>query len=119
MSEWISVKNRLPEAPEYDWVLVQTKMIPEGYCGVPHIAELRRGVWHSSESDSAPYKVGMEEFLSIKVTHWMPLPEPPNNKKPCPECDGKGEYLCTGMSYQGYGKTVKCPTCQGTGEIDD
>ena len=65
-------------------------------------------------------------FMNIGI-HFMEHPcleylsnlEQQKTKKPCPECDGKGEYLCTGMSYQGYGKTVKCPTCQGTGEIDD
>jgi hypothetical protein len=79
MSEWISVKERLPQKPTFDWVLVQTKMIPEGWYGVPHIAELRGGVWFAQCLDDKP----MENELSIEVTHWMPIPEPPessNNK---------------------------------------
>jgi hypothetical protein len=70
--EWISVKERLPERQLYDWVLVQTKMVPEGYYGVPHIAELRSGVWYSKEHDTP-----LEETCAVAVTHWMPLPEPP------------------------------------------
>lgn len=69
--KWIPVSERLPERPEYDWVLVQVKMNPEDYYGVPHIAELRNGTWY--DEDDLP----LEEFRSVKVTHWMPLPEPP------------------------------------------
>lgn len=70
MSEWISVTERLPESPEYDWVLVQIVLLGrEPFYGVPHIAELRRGVWYSTVCEEP-----MEEYLSVKVTHWMPLP---------------------------------------------
>jgi hypothetical protein len=72
--EWISVKECLPERSSYDWVLVQTKMVPENWYGVPHIAELRGGVWYSKEHDTP-----LEETCSVAVTHWMPLPEPPND----------------------------------------
>lgn len=72
MGEWISVKDRLPEKSKYDWVLVQIKMIPEGWYGLPHIAELRNGVWFAQCVDNP-----MEKELSVEVTHWMPLPEPP------------------------------------------
>jgi len=75
MSEWISVKDRLPEKPDFDWVLVQTKMSPENYYGVPHIAELRNGIWFTDMLDDP-----MEKTLSINVTHWMPLPEPPSKE---------------------------------------
>ena len=73
-SKWISVKDRLPEHPGYDWVLVQAKMNPEDYYGVPHIAELRNGTWY--DEDDLP----LEEFRSVIVTHWMPLPQPPKGE---------------------------------------
>ena len=69
---WIPVSERLPEKSEHDWVLVATKMIPEGWYGVPHIAELRSGKWYDQFNDE-PF----EEVLSIKVTHWIPMPENP------------------------------------------
>jgi hypothetical protein len=68
---WINVNDRLPQAPDDDWVLVRIEFVPEGYCGVPHIAELRNGVWYSSG-----LKGPLEETLSVKVTHWMPIPNP-------------------------------------------
>lgn len=70
--EWISVKDRLPERCLHDWVLVQTMLIPEKYYGVPHIAELRDGIWYSNECDKP-----LEETCGVIATHWMPLPEPP------------------------------------------
>jgi hypothetical protein len=74
-SKWISVDERLPEKPGYDWVLVATKMVPEGWYGVPHIAELRSGVWYDNHLE-----VPFEEELSIKVTHWTPMPPNPTSK---------------------------------------
>lgn len=74
--EWIKCSEQLPERPKYDWVLVIARMSPEGYYGVPHVAELINGKWQCTEG------VGdMEEILSVKVTHWMPLPEPPAEQK--------------------------------------
>jgi hypothetical protein len=72
LREWIPVSERLPEKPEYDWVLVATKMDPEGWYGVPHVAELRDGKWFA-QGDDKP----LEEWCAVKVTHWMPLPENP------------------------------------------
>jgi len=73
--EWINVEDRLPERPEYDWVLVQVKMIPENYYGIPHVAELRSGKWYISHFD-----LPLEETCGVKVTHWMPLPGIPKTK---------------------------------------
>ena len=70
MSEWISVKERLPSS-DRDWVLVACKLMPEGFYGVPHVAELRGGVWWSDCYDVPLCSAG------VVVTHWMPLPEPP------------------------------------------
>ena len=70
MSEWISVEERLPSS-DHDWVLVACKLMPEGFYGVPHVAELRGGVWWSDCYDVPLRSAG------VAVTHWMPLPEPP------------------------------------------
>lgn len=67
--KWISVMERLPEKPEYDWVLVSAKAVPEDYNVVPYVAELRNGVWWDDHFDGP-----LEEIASVKVTHWMPLP---------------------------------------------
>lgn len=69
-SKWISVEDRLPDK-QHDWVLVICEFVPEGGYGVPHIAELRNGVWYTDNMD-----IPLEEAF-VKVTHWMPMPEPP------------------------------------------
>lgn len=72
MNEWINVNNRLPE--EYDWVLVSAVDWKNSKLRfVPHVAELRKGKWTSQENDNGD----LEKWLHIKVTHWMPLPDPP------------------------------------------
>lgn len=62
-SEWISVKERLPEAyyGESDNVLVVDEI------GIRKILYFDGGCWC--------YPTG--ETYDRKVTHWMPLPEPP------------------------------------------
>lgn len=59
MSEWISVKDRLP-APN-TWVLVYAK---QGSYMNLRIDYICNGRW----------------FFSMMVTHWMPLPEPPESE---------------------------------------
>lgn len=65
---WNSVEAGLPLKPEHDWVLVKTRLIPEGFYGVPHVAELRDGVWYCDCCDGP-----MEEGLGLKVTHWADM----------------------------------------------
>lgn len=71
---WIKVEDELPERGKFDWVLVIAKMIPEGWHGVPAVAELRNNKWYFRDLDEPA-----EEILSVQVTHWMPLPEQPKN----------------------------------------
>ena len=72
-SEWIPVTERLPDAAQYDWVLVQVKFIPENIYGVPISAELINGIWYDA--------FGMTiDGEYEKVTHWMPLPDPPKGE---------------------------------------
>lgn len=65
---WIPVSEKLPIGPEYDWVLVKTVFVPEGNLGVPHIAELRNGVWYCDCCEGP-----MEETLSVKVIAWFDM----------------------------------------------
>lgn len=74
MSEWISVDERLPDV-EYDWVLVSTVDWKNPKLRfVPHVAERRKGKWVSQDDVEGD----LETWAHVKVTHWMPLPEPPH-----------------------------------------
>lgn len=83
-SPWISVKERLPEKPEYDWVLVIVRDKRDGFMGIPQIGELRSdGFWHTVTSDSfnTPdfrriYNTtdAFGEILKQEVVAWMPIP---------------------------------------------
>jgi len=77
MSEWISVKDRLPE-PFVD-VLVWCENLAQDYAqlecfrvGEFYAAIDRFCVWE----DGKPSSFRTDRFYG-KVTHWMPLPEPP------------------------------------------
>lgn len=83
-SPWISVKERLPEKPEYDWVLVIVRDKRDGFIGIPQIGELRSdGFWHTVTSDSFNttdfrriYNTtdALGEFLKQEVVAWLPIP---------------------------------------------
>lgn len=71
MSEWISVKDRLPEPGEKVITFLRlagSPMIGTGYF----------------MGDDGWYYIGIEAPHHDVVTHWMPLPEPPGGetKKP-------------------------------------
>ena len=65
---WIPVTERLPEKGKYDWVLVKTIVYPEGFSSVPHVAELRGGVWYCDCCDGP-----MEVVLGVKVVAWFDM----------------------------------------------
>lgn len=78
MPSWTSVKERLPEYK--GWVLVIGLLLKKkkgdyGWC-VPHVAEYRHGRWCDSDGMMPDL-----EDRSLKITHWMPLPEPPEVKE--------------------------------------
>ena len=60
MNEWISVKERLPDNGEVVLVCDEHELIL--------MAEHYSYGWVSNPL-----------FVKIKVTHWMPLPEPPKD----------------------------------------
>ena len=70
---WIPVTERLPDTQEYDWVLAQITLLPSCVYGVPVVAEMRGDEWYDAYDNVIG---GMYE----KVTHWMPLPEPPKGE---------------------------------------
>ena len=73
IQKWIPVMERLPDTQEYDWVLAQITMKPSCIFGVPVVAELRGdGIWYDAYDNPIGGKYE-------KVTHWMPLPEPPGD----------------------------------------
>lgn len=58
--EWISIKDQLPEIAED--VLIHERGLQEPYVG-----------WRTGESWSS-----YNEYMDQKdITHWMPLPKPP------------------------------------------
>jgi hypothetical protein len=65
MSEWISVEDELPEKSGYVFVVHKSNL--------PFVASY--GVW----GEEFTVVGGGEDSVVHEVTHWMPLPEPPNN----------------------------------------
>ena len=78
MSEWISVKDRLPEAPGMYIVTACDEGCSYG-----------EGIWYSTVVVAAEWAFGNwiwyegchEYDLNDIVTFWMPLPEPPKEEK--------------------------------------
>lgn len=75
MSEWISVKDKLPEleAPEQESRPVLTyssyRSLDNMVVGIYGVYTESKGFWSDGERH-------------LLVTHWMPLPEPPVEAKP-------------------------------------
>ena len=80
MSKWISVQDRLPDFEQNVLVYAEVKLeniSPESMMVVTHRHKYRfADFWSWSE----PSQYFNEDY---KITHWMPLPEPP--KEECEE----------------------------------
>ena len=76
VQEWISVKDRLPDNKEHDWVLAQV-VEDNGFMHIPKVMEYRqqRNDWFEET-----YGWLSEHNGAFTVTHWMPLPEPPKGE---------------------------------------
>ena len=76
VQEWISVKDRLPDNKEHDWVLAQV-VEDNGYMHIPRVMEYRqqRNDWFEET-----YGWLSEHNGVFSVTHWMPLPQPPKGE---------------------------------------
>lgn len=71
MSEWISVKDRLPDPKVTDKNPPTVLAVKQGMVGkIICVARWNGADW-------------IEKGKEITVTHWMPLPELPKEEKPC------------------------------------
>lgn len=73
MSEWISVKDRLPELPGTSWASKMVIACKESRWVAPMIYE--RAIVRGKPVER--WKNYWDCIAYEKVTHWMPLPEPP------------------------------------------
>jgi Protein of unknown function (DUF551) len=71
MSEWISVKDKLPEPGE--WVLIKLNKNP-------HLMPMDVS-YHLPQSEYPWFgNYHIRNYDMSCVTHWMPLPEPPSGQ---------------------------------------
>jgi len=64
-SPWISVKDRLPDSQEYEFLVVNSE-------GNMHVASY----WGENASNDEGYD-WFNGDVFVNPTHWQPLPEPP------------------------------------------
>lgn len=76
-TKWISVKDRLPDNKEHDWVLAQV-VEDNGFMHIPRVMEYRqlKNDWFEET-----YGWLSEHNGLFSVTHWMPLPNPPKGEE--------------------------------------
>ena len=76
LNGWISVKDRLPDNKEHDWVLAQV-VEDNGFMHIPTVMEYRQ-----SKNDwfGGTYGWLSDHNGAFTVTHWMPLPQPPKGE---------------------------------------
>ncbi|MGD2072526.1 MAG: DUF551 domain-containing protein [Candidatus Thorarchaeota archaeon] len=76
MSEWISVKNKLPEYDQRVLIYNETneynkKIGRDIICGHRVCTNKKGEIWISD----------VRGYNCMPVTHWMPLPDPPEGEK--------------------------------------
>ena len=81
--KWISVNKKLPTANEYVWCYSRDRgMVSDYFTGYV-------------TPDGAPEFHGTRDEWDTHVTHWMPLPEPPQPEdRVCPVTKKNCEYIC-------------------------
>ena len=70
VQEWISVQDRLPEDSNYGFA--DAVLVTDGF--VQHMAYFVGGEWRFAESGE------IKEPMWYRITHWMPLPQPPKGE---------------------------------------
>ena len=73
--EWISVEERLPDNCRA--VLVALEGLTIGGAPAMVIGSYSGGFWMIVDADGTHY---LTKYMRCVVTHWMPLPEPPDMK---------------------------------------
>ncbi len=71
-AEWISIDERLPDNCRA--VLVALEGLTIGGAPAMVIGSYSGGFWMVADADGTHY---LTKYMRYKVTHWMPLPEPP------------------------------------------
>lgn len=73
--KWISVEEKLPDKADGDWVIG----VVNGKIGnVTYIDSVAMVTFDPCEK---VWFLDEDPFVSVKVAHWMPLPEPPEEEK--------------------------------------
>ena len=74
VQEWISVKDRLPEACGFPCLLCGENAFGQicVFAGFTGYMERGKFEWHSNQKD-----IDIDVWM---ITHWMPLPEPPKGE---------------------------------------
>lgn len=72
MSNWISVKDKLPTT-RICAIVVSTKGWMKG--------EFIRALYHPNENAWVLYDPNYRENICLEVTHYLPIPEFPNSEK--------------------------------------
>ena len=70
VQEWIPVDDRLPEDSNDGFA--DAVLVTDGF--VQHMAYFVGGEWRFAESGE------IKEPMWYRITHWMPLPEPPKGE---------------------------------------
>ena len=70
VQEWISVDDRVPEDSNDGFA--DAVLVTDGF--VQHMAYFVGGEWRFAESGE------IKEPMWYRITHWMPLPEPPKGE---------------------------------------
>ena len=70
VQEWISVEDRLPEYSNDGFA--DAVLVTDGF--VQHMAYFVGGEWRFAESGE------IKEPMWYRITHWMPLPQPPKGE---------------------------------------
>lgn len=73
VQKWIPVTERLPEEKELVLILCKNGAMFVGYCGMQYVDMERR--WRIKTA------LNSTKLLNLgRVTHWMPLPQPPKGE---------------------------------------
>ena len=77
--KWISVNEKMPKDCFCDWVLVSIVEKETGFRWIPKVGEYRKRMDGSSGWFIEQDGIGLIEAddPELRVTHWQPLPEPP------------------------------------------